>query len=1737
MKNLTFNFKSIVQTKARWLLTFCALLTLGIGQVWAWGSYTFSGDYLYFKANNIRNESGTSMEWMKDGAYARCYGALSSNESGGTTYNYYRNEVDETNHIYRTVLPSGTWNLVQLVRCSSTGSNWTWSYKMDASNFANGKNYLWDDGTNYNWSYFAEDAYVVFDNSDANWDTESVSKYIYFNIGRSGYTSGGNDYKMTNVTNTKLYYKRIQKWANYDRYRFCYTSNYDQHNTDMQVTPSVDGYTAIVQNSTDVVLKVNTLNLYTFSGSNGTAVTKTECDEYADLNNITIYIKEKYNSSGAGTFVEVSSGTAHGTISASGYVFDSWTTCTGTATGASITKETETYSSSSVFGYTSTVTLTAGATKAGKAFVGWYRSDGTLISTDLETTITAKTNNEVVYAYYKDEVTNDITVSYKCGDDVIKTATTELAVGVTTTRSVTAPNIDHYEFVNWTYGNGVTVDDDDETTININSVGNGSNTYTLTANYKHLTRFYFANTSSWSNVYAYMWQESSKDGSGTPSKKNANWPGEAISSQEVDPCGLTLYYYDYDASTGDAADWDHIIFNNGSSGSGNQTSDLTTSGNTDKMYVLSKTAWYDINNHTVSVVSAANHMGTVSGGGTAKAYGCSAAISAEEKPGYRFDRWEVTSGTAEIANASSITTTVTASEDATITAYFNQTKIIYFDNTMSKWDDSNGIWVYLFDNNYGVWYDDEINGGVHPGVNRVEYGRMTRIGSSNIYYYKYSTDNTITGVAFAKADQHGNASFYQTSAAWITNFNTCLPCYMASERYISKNSTGYHSYGYWKRWGNTNSGFTLYYKDAGKDENSIEFTTEDPTSSVYTATVNLTSDNSNYTYNVARCNSAAKLRRAEYNGEIQDSDSDYPRELSDGANADGILRTSAAGTYNFTLSLASDHIMMTVEYPLSVGDYRVRLFNAVQNHPSGRIIRARTEERTDTVSFFIDHTKTNYLYIDTCTNTGNPPSWNRITDVAAATIELNSAPYNTTTGIYKFGITRTKKKDVRLELLAEPQYDGNYYIRTDAANGKWDNYYTDPDNVMTYSDYSNTHCGYSHYFTNWVNKDDSKRKNVKFVIANDYSPCISDTLARETASGTWANIATFMEEGGDLKRSANVRFMWNIATNDVSRAYIDGAQEDGSEFLQLLSADSKIKQGETTKTEVTFNDNGNWIYEANVMAQPGAAIKLKSTWGEGGTVIEQYFKGSSESTETLIGGSTSKWYPIRLIYDFKTNRLVASYVPATGDISEQLAINADVMFIREHQGDIAQLTFSKADEESPMGAISNINTAYGVMRFNKWTLNNKNTTEPHAALTPLLTKYQRDLYWISFPFRVNLEEVFGFGTYGTHWIIEEYDGAGRAKNGFWADSPSFWRFITNRSGKILEPNTGYILALDLDELGESSSVWTNTDEVELYFPSYGSLSSITSSAVTYNIPEHTCGIGPRFPGGDDRRVKDSHWNVMSVPTYINTNEVSFANTTWITAGDGQLGPNFLYEWDSSDNSLEVRSGTGYTYHAMHAYMVQYCGNVTWTASVTPASIAARLLETQDREYKLVLQSVERTEDQTFVRLTDDENVTSEFEFNYDLSKEMNKNRGNIYTLISTTIDSVPSITEAAANMQPKPVQTTLVPVGVKVVANGEYTLSMPEGTNGEDVFLIDNAYGTRTNLGLMPYTVTLTAGTYDSRFALEFGPIQDAPTGIEQMSTVNSQLSTDSVRKVFVGGRLYIIRDGKVYDAAGQRVE
>lgn len=114
-------------------------------------------------------------------------------------------------------------------------------------------------------------------------------------------------------------------------------------------------------------------------------------------------------------------------------------------------------------------------------------------------------------------------------------------------------------------------------------------------------------------------------------------------------------------------------------------------------------------------------------------------------------------------------------------------------------------------------------------------------------------------------------------------------------------------------------------------------------------------------------------------------------------------------------------------------------------------------------------------------------------------------------------------------------------------------------------------------------------------------------------------------------------------------------------------------------------------------------------------------------------------------------------------------------------------------------------------------------------------------------------------------------------------------------------------------------------------------------------------------------------------------------------------------------------------------------------------------------------------------------------------------------------------------------QTTVVPVGVKTAANGDYTFSMPEGTEGIGVVLIDTETGIRTSLSALDYTVSLDKGTYDERFILEISPIYSTPTDVETVSDEQSAVS--GVRKMLIDGLLYIVREGKMYDARGARVE
>ena len=1143
------------------------------------------------------------------------------------------------------------------------------------------------------------------------------------------------------------------------------------------------------------------------------------------------------------------------------------------------------------------------------------------------------------------------------------------------------------------------------------------------------------------------------------------------------------------------------------------------------------------------------------------------AFTAPDIFGYTFARWDAADGvTIKNGDSDPVTTTTNATiqikavYNGKLTAVYTQKSLIYFKNTLG-WSN---VYVNFYDE-WGYWTTNKGSG--NKGKSNCNLA-MTRIGETDVWYYDYGAASITPQlpVSFTSESQDNMENFWKVGGVNVVypdnypddintdkssenGFKEATPMFvpLATQDGQTLNQSGggkavYYNAGYWTKY-LPGTGYTLeiYYHDGGFIK-SVEFTSADELMPMK-AVVDLEGGQT-YDYQLRRGGESSagiyygNTGTMTYANHGAGTAWEMINTMTGGFQKAGIT-TNAAGDYTFHLSYSANsanppqyRLRMAVDYPVATGDYRVVYYDDVKSYWKPSAIVPKVNNGKDTVSFFIRPGSTPYMKIQQASvnSTTGAITWADYYSVPTATLTALSGDK-----VYNACITMNASGGASVAKI-EP-YTGNYYIRTDCANNKWDNYRSDPDHLMTYSEYSITHGGYSHYYTHWVKKDDVGRKNVKFTIANDYSPCISDTLARETASGTWANIEHFIEEGGDLKRDANVRFMWNQSTNAISRAYVDGAQGDWSEnFLYMLNVEDgadKIKKDDgsaLTDHKITFKDNGNWMYEANIKAQPTAQIKLLSNWGTSNT-ITQYFRGGESTTEELLGGSGDNWYDIRVIYDFKTNRLIAGLIPS-GTIDDQMAIHADVMFIRDHHGDIAQLTF--AEKGGKMGSITDIETAFGVLQLNKWTLNNKSRDGGHSPLDPLKSRYERDLFYVSFPFKVSMEEVFGFGTYGTHWIIEEYDGANRAANGYWQESDPNWKFITNRKNKFFEPGQGYIIALDLDELGESSSVWQHTDQVELYFPSYGTMPNITSSTATYNIPAHECTINRTvdaqgnptgLPETYDRRIRDSHWNVLGVPTYVNPNAPSYANTGWITAFGG---PNFLYQWNMTDNSVSAVSSSTFTYQAMHAYLVQYCGNVTWTSSVSPTAAPRRNPNYRGSyEFRLELMQNNEAVDQTFVKLTDDEAVTTGFEFNYDMSKEMNKNKANIYTFIGTE--------EAAGNCLPLTDQTTVVPVGVQIAADGEYIFSMPDGTENIGVTLIDKSNNTRTNLALTDYAVYLETGDHNERFVLEISPIQQIETGVEAVT--GDRLPVTGVCKKLIDGVLYIVKDGKVFDARGARIQ
>lgn len=1030
--------------------------------------------------------------------------------------------------------------------------------------------------------------------------------------------------------------------------------------------------------------------------------------------------------------------------------------------------------------------------------------------------------------------------------------------------------------------------------------------------------------------------------------------------------------------------------------------------------------------------------------------------------------------------------------------------VIYFKNHLG-WTN---VYVYFFNTaNWGA------NGASSSGLTEAS-GRvcqMEKVGETDIYKFDYSEKDFVPGnvIAFTKDKQPNYDNFWQTEAAYRSDYNPSMELYIpqktASE---TKNSTKYYNKGLWMKYNSTESGYTITGDFNTWNQESDKFTSETSGGYIFQKELLLSSGNT-YEFKIKNIKNDW-FRTSTAITSTKNTDIEFT--AGDGDNV--TITALSDGYYTFSIDLSTGKMLVSVEYPLMVGDYRmVYVENEVLGeqpyakfHPA-QSIRGITEgEKLDTVSFFINKTngKNPAILLQRCSNiNGATITWEDIAiqyinDISGANPTAAKAPAKksaelyigdgcpvvTKDAVYNFVLEQTNTGSHKAQILAENThlYEGNYYIRTDGAAGGWSKYNTNPDNIMTHSQTALTHGGYDYYFCEWM----LQGNNVKYVVANDYSYCVSDTLAKD-------DIVT--DENGNLPADANVRYTWNSSTNALARAYINGSGTIADRYLVLIGNESlKDTTGNTfpegtgdrtglNANETTFADMGNWLYQVDIKASKNTLVKLTANYN--GKI--QYFKGAADATVPIITGAENE-YKFRLIYDFKTNYLLCG-LTEDGKISENITVD-EAMIMRSHH-ELAQ-TFDVTNE----GSIKTIKTIYGVMNFNKSTLNGAGS------------EHERALYWVSFPFDVNLGEAFGFGNYGEHWIMEYYDGKERAEKGLWKEPTySYWKYITNPTNYILEAGKGYVLCLDLDLLKESASLWANTDDIALYFPSNDENITIDSnpSSKTTEVDEWECTIER-----DNRKTKDSNWNIIGVAGYNNFPDIDTKD----------LG--FYYEYFANSNTYKANIAA--VFNCMHAYMVQFAGTIEWAANqVTPAAIAARKQSSGKDQYtlRLALQQEGTQCDHTFIRLQED-NVTTEFDMNYDLCKIINRG-ANIYSMIGNV--------EVAANVLP--VEERVIPLGLDIEEDGNYTFAMPDGTDGITAILIDYETGTETNLLLADYTVELNAGIDNERFALRLRPNHVA-TEVE--NTIQTD-GNDNAKKYIIDGALYLLRDGKLYDAQGRMIQ
>lgn len=718
-----------------------------------------------------------------------------------------------------------------------------------------------------------------------------------------------------------------------------------------------------------------------------------------------------------------------------------------------------------------------------------------------------------------------------------------------------------------------------------------------------------------------------------------------------------------------------------------------------------------------------------------------------------------------------------------------------------------------------------------------------------------------------------------------------------------------------------------------------------------------------------------------------------------------------------------------------------------------------------------------------CVQTMNNDTWH---DGTPLTLELSAD------GIF------TATMDANGEVSNVKPYTGDltvYNLDGNPRNYK-SNHNNDGDQgkLVDFRDVSTTY--YDHYHMEYIGGN----TDLGATMGNSINTNIANEITSQPAS------------------NCNVRYEYNSKTNHLSLTVIAGAGSQ-NKFLSIYGEGLQNTQNKTlTKKEpLTLTDGADWLYMADFQAikKDNSTISayLMATYNnqQSWILAANGQEDGKNASYPILGASTKKGtYNIMLMYDYKTNRITAGWKPQdTLEVKDQDTIEANLLLTRKEDNDVAQIILKNDNSK-----ISKLQKVVLVMQFNR----GKQTGESQ--------------YKFSLPFDCRIKDIYGLpGGYMNSWGIQRYNGAERARTGwFEQDRSTFWEWMNYND--TLRAGEGYSLTVDRGNIG----AWYGEGEGAkyLFFPSMQTgfnITKLSTAAATVEYPNQPCNINLQYPNDTtdihhrDRRKYDSNWKLIGPKNYNNI-KISSSNIT----GDETYylnKPSFVYVLDKDGKKYISQSTTNFVFRAFFSYFVQFAGTITWqqytqSETLKPAPRYAPQTTRKPAEFRIDLKDMNDNElDRTFVALSPI--GTEGFDLNLDLTK-IDVQHPMIYTISENT--------DYAGNTLS--LNTDTVALVVKTGTGGSYTIALPNENNDYDVVLVDKFEQQVNVLTPEGYPIQVEPGITRNRFYLVFAP----KTGTSQPDGPTTNLpktATDTnVRKVLINGKIYIVRDNRLYDITGK---